>query len=106
LHILTKAVITYKSWVANELSRQPQERFLEVVVGLGRDIVVLEVLLAVESNCLGLDLSLLDIDLVSGQDDRDVLTDANQITCIEIVSRYAKTVLRRLHLRCQLGTFL
>jgi hypothetical protein len=43
-----------------------QERLLEVVVGLGGDVVVLEVFLAVESDGLGLDFALLDIDLVTG----------------------------------------
>src|SRR5215475_8230560 len=38
--------------VANEFSGQPKERLLEVVVGLGRNVVVLQVLLAME--CDGL----------------------------------------------------
>ena len=36
--------------VADELAREPEEGLLEVVVGLGRDVVVLEVLLAVEGD--------------------------------------------------------
>jgi hypothetical protein len=71
---------TYQTWVTDELACQPQEWLLEVVVGLGRDIVVLKVLLAVESDRLGLNLSLLDINLVTGQDDGDVLADADQVT--------------------------
>jgi hypothetical protein len=39
----------------------------------------LKVLLAVESDVLGLDLSLLNINLVTGQDDGDVLADADQV---------------------------
>jgi len=70
----------FQTWVTDELSRQPQEWLLEVVVGLGGDIVVLEVLLSVEGDRLGLDLSLLNINLVAGQDDGNVLADTDQIT--------------------------
>jgi len=42
--------------VAHELAREPEEGLLEVVVGLGRDVVVLQVLLPVEGDLLGLDL--------------------------------------------------
>jgi hypothetical protein len=34
----------------------------------------------VEGDGLGLDLALLDVDLVAGQDDGDVLADADQVT--------------------------
>ena len=71
---------TYKLRVANELAGEPEEGLLEVVVGLGRDIVVLQVLLAVESDGLGLDLALLDIDLVAAKDNGDVLADTDEIT--------------------------
>ena len=70
-----------QSGVANELAGQPQEGLLEVVVGLGGDIVVLQVLLSVEGDGLGLDLSLLDVDLVAAEDDGDVLANADEITC-------------------------
>lgn len=43
----------------DELPGEPQERLLEVVVRLGRDLEVLEVLLSVEGDGSGLDLSLL-----------------------------------------------
>lgn len=69
-----------KAGVTDELSSQPQEGLLEVVVGLGRDVVVLEVLLAVESDGLGLDLTLLDIDLVTSEDDGDVLANSDEVT--------------------------
>merc|ERR1719333_1931301 len=68
-----------KVGVTDKLPGQPEEWLLEVVVGLGRDVVVLEVLLSVEHNGLGLDLSVLDVDLVAGEDDGDVLTDPDQI---------------------------
>lgn len=40
----------------------------------------MKVLLSVKGNRLCLDLSLLDIDLVTGQDDRNVLADTDQVT--------------------------
>lgn len=40
----------------------------------------MEVLLSVEGDCLCLDLSLLDINLVAGEDDGDVLADTDQVT--------------------------
>lgn len=49
----------FKVGVSNELACEPEERSLEVVVGLGRDFKVLKVLLAVESDSSGLDFSLL-----------------------------------------------
>ena len=45
--------------VTDQLPGQPEERFLEVVVGLGGDVVVLEVLLTVEHDRLGLDFTVL-----------------------------------------------
>ena len=61
------------------LPGQPKEGLLKVVVGLGRDVVVLEVLLAVEHDGLGLDLAVLDVDLVAAQHDGDVLADAHEV---------------------------
>ena len=46
--------------VSNEFAGQPQEGLLKVVVALGRDVVVLQVLFSVESNGLGLDFTLLN----------------------------------------------
>jgi len=69
-----------KSRVSNELPGQPQERLFKVVVRLGRDIVVLKILLAMESNGLGLNLALLNVDLISRKNDRNVLANANEIT--------------------------
>ena len=45
-----------------QFARQPEERLLKVVVGLGRDVVVLQVLLAVENNLLRLHLPVLSIE--------------------------------------------
>ena len=73
-------MFTDQSWVANKLTCQPQERLLKVVIGLGGNVVVLEVLLSVESDGLGLHLSLLNINLVASKDDGDVFADTDQIT--------------------------
>jgi hypothetical protein len=78
--------MTYQSWVANKLTSQPKEGLLEVVVGFGGYIVVLEILLSVEGDSLCLHFSLLNINLVSGQDDGDVFADTDQITYIRRVS--------------------
>ena len=71
---------TYQSGVADKLAGEPEERLLEVVVGLGRDVVVLEVLFPVEGDGLGLHLALLDVDLVAAENDGDVLADTGEIT--------------------------
>jgi hypothetical protein len=47
---------------------------------LGRDLEILQVLLAVENNLLGLDLSVLNLYLVAAKDNRDVLADTSQIS--------------------------
>jgi hypothetical protein len=87
-------MLSYQSLVADEFPGKPEEGLLEVVVGLGRDIVVLQVLLAVEGDGLGLDLALLHVDLVAGKDNGDVLADTNQVTwaglakfCTALLSR-------------------
>jgi len=63
----------------NELPREPEEGLLEVVVRLGGDLEVLEVLLSVERHSCGLDLSILDIHFITTQHDRDVLAYAFKI---------------------------
>lgn len=74
--------------VANELSGEPKEGLLEVVVGLGGDIVVLKILLAVEGNGLGFHFAFLNIDLVAAEDDRNVFADTGKVTCITGQSLY------------------
>jgi len=69
-----------KSRVSNKLPSQPQERLFKVVVRLSRDIIVLEVFLPMEGNGLGLNLALLNVDLVSSKNDRDILANADEIT--------------------------
>ena len=66
--------------VATQLTSQPEEGLLEVVVGLCRNIVVLKILLTVEGDLLGLHLTVFDLDLVSGQNNWDVFADTGQVT--------------------------
>lgn len=103
-----KRVQSYQSRVANKLAGQPEEGLLEVVVGLGRDVVVLEVLLAVEGDGLGLDLALLHVDLVTAEDDGDVLADTDEVTCLDLLETGEQIKLNSCgrNIRCQLGTFL
>ena len=60
----------------DKLACQIKERLLIVVVALGRDLMVLEVLLSVKCNLLGFHLPVLDINFVATQDNGDVLTDS------------------------------
>lgn len=76
---LVRSVLTRHN-LPDQLPCEPEERLLEVVVGLGRDFKVLQVLLSVEGNTRSLDLSLLDIDLVTAQHDGDVFTDSLQVS--------------------------
>ena len=77
---------TYQSLVTSQFPGEPEEGLLEVVVRFCRDVVILQVLLAVEGDCLGLDFALLYINLVSAETDRDVFANADEITYIEAVS--------------------
>lgn len=66
--------------VSREHAGEPDKRLLKVVVGFGRNVVVLEILLSVESDLTRFDLAFLDINLVATKNNRDVLTDSHQIT--------------------------
>jgi len=70
----------FKRLVADKFPSKPQKRLFEVIIRLGRDIIVLKILLAVEGDGLGLDLALLDINLVAGQDNWNILADTDEIT--------------------------
>lgn len=67
-----------------------------------------------EGDGLGLDLALLDIDLVTGENNGDVLADTDEITCEWGVLVGLELLKLRKNagqgedgcLRCQLGTFL
>jgi len=65
--------------VVDKAAKEPHEGLLELIVGLGGDVVVLEVFLAVESDLLGLHLAVLDINLVSDEDNGDVFADTGKI---------------------------
>ena len=66
--------------VADQLASEPQEGLLEVVVRLGRNLKVLQVLLAVESHSTRLHFPLLHVNLVTTQHNRDVLAHTLEIT--------------------------
>mmetsp|Transcript_8073 Transcript_8073/g.18896 ORF Transcript_8073/g.18896 Transcript_8073/m.18896 type:complete len:213 (-) Transcript_8073:158-796(-) len=61
-------------------SCQPKERLLEVVVALGTDIIVLNVLSSVESHVLSLDDPLCRVHLVANQDHGNVGARPHQVT--------------------------
>ena len=50
--------------IADQLASEPQERFLEIVVRLGTDVIVLQVLLPVERDRLGFHLAVLHVHLI------------------------------------------
>ena len=58
----------------NKLASQIQERLFVVVVALGRNLMILQVLLSVEGDLLWLHLPILDIYLVATKDNGDVFT--------------------------------
>lgn len=72
--------MSYQSLVADKFSGEPEEWLLKVIIGLGGDVVVLEVLLAMEGDGLCLDLALLHVHLVTSEDDRNILADTDEIT--------------------------
>ena len=65
--------------VIDHLSEEPDEWLLILIVRFGRDVIVLQVLLPVEGDLLGLDLSVLDIDLVAYEHNWDLLTNSGQV---------------------------
>ena len=69
----------FGNYLLDKLSEEPDEWFLKLIVALCRDIIVLKILLSMEGDLLGFDLSVLNIDLVAHQDNRDVLTDSDQV---------------------------
>jgi len=67
-------------FLPGELSSKVQEWLLEVVVALGRYLVILEVLLPVECYLLGLDLPVLHINFIPTKNNWDVFTNPAKIT--------------------------
>jgi hypothetical protein len=70
----------YECSIPNKLSSEPEKRFLEIVVGFGRNIVILKILLPVKCDGLRFDLALLDVDLVTAQNNWNILANSNEVT--------------------------
>ena len=66
--------------VPHKLARKPQEGLLKVVVRLCGDVIILQILLAMESDLLCLHLPLLDVNLITHQHNGDVLTYAHHVS--------------------------
>jgi hypothetical protein len=66
--------------IPNKLSCEPEKRLFKVVVTLCRDIIVLQILFAMKGDCLCLDLSFLDINLVSAENNRNIFTNSDKIS--------------------------
>lgn len=65
--------------VSSEGSEDPEEGFFILVVGLGRDVKVLEVALAMEGDLAGLDFAIFLVDFVADEDDGDVVADSSEV---------------------------
>ena len=65
--------------VTDHATEKPDERLFELVVALGTDVVVLEVLFTVEGDLLGLHLTVADINLIANKNNGDGLADTGQI---------------------------
>lgn len=63
----------------DKLAGDPEEGLLEVVVTLRAELVVLQRLFSMECDGLGLDFAILDIDLVTTQNNGDVLAHPDEI---------------------------
>ena len=68
-----------QSRISSQLSRQPQERFLEVVVTFRGNVKVLEILFTMEGDCFGLDFTVFDIDFVPAENNGDALADTCEV---------------------------
>ena len=66
--------------VVDDFAREVEEGLLELVIGFGAYLVVLQVLLAVEYNALRLHLAVLHINLVAAEYDGDVFTHACEVS--------------------------
>ena len=65
--------------ISDEGTEDPEEGLLILVVGLSRDVEVLQVALAMESDLAGFNLTVLLVNLVSYQHDGDVVADTRQV---------------------------
>ena len=66
-----------KAGIVDEAAEEPDEGLFELVVGLGGDVIVLEILLAVEGDLLGFHFAVLHVDLVSNKHNWDVLANTS-----------------------------
>ena len=66
-------------WITQQLAEEPDEGLFELVVAFGGDVVVLETLLAMEDDLLGLDFAIFHIHLVSHQDYGDIVAYSDQV---------------------------
>lgn len=66
-------------WISDKFLQDPDVWSIVLIIRFSRDIVVLEISLSVEGDLSSLDLSVLTIDLVSNQDDGDVITDSSKV---------------------------
>jgi hypothetical protein len=82
--------------ITYQLSSEVEEGFLVVVVGFRRDFVILKVLFAMESYLLRFNLTVLDINLVTAENNRDILANAAKIT---MPSRYILVCKTRSHIK-------
>ncbi len=82
-HVQSEVFDQIQIGISNQLSEQVQERFLELVVGLGRNVVVLEISLSVEGDLVGFDFSVLDVSLVSDQANWGIGTDLGEV-CVPL----------------------
>ena len=68
-----------KVGVSCERPKDPEERLFVLVVGLGGDVKVLQIALAVEGDLAGLNFSVLLVHLVPHQHDGDIIADASEV---------------------------
>merc|ERR1719329_434243 len=80
LRCLGKLAYKLQVGLIGEAASQPQEGLLEVVVASCTQIVVLQVPLAMELDVFCLHLTILHINLVPDQNNRDVLTHSNNVS--------------------------
>lgn len=69
-----------KKGILDKTTGQVEERLFKIIVGASRNVVVLKILLSVESNVLGFDFSVFDVNLVSTDDHGNIFTDTNNVS--------------------------
>ena len=74
-----KSLNEIKVGITGECAKNPEEWLFVLVVGLGRDVEVLQIAFSMEGDLAGLDFSVFLINFVSDKDDRNVVTDSGEI---------------------------